>query len=176
VTTPSLRIIGSIHTPRTALGDTPVQAALNTDDEGTIELDPRYRDALDGLDEFTHAWLLTWLAPIDAVPPEPALKQVPFLLQRRPRELGILATRGSRRPNPIGLSLVRLVAIGGTNIRFAGVDMLTGTALLDIKPYVERLDHPAGPVRCGWFDTVIFDDKLTPNSLRAADGEPNSGE
>jgi tRNA-Thr(GGU) m(6)t(6)A37 methyltransferase TsaA len=173
---PSLRVIGTVHTRHTALDDTPIQSSLNPDDGGTIELDSRYRDALDGLEEFTHAWRLTWLAPVDAVPAEPQLKQVPFLLKRRPRELGILATRGPRRPNPIGLSLVRLIAIDDTTIRFAGVDVLDGTALLDIKPYVERFDRPATPVRCGWFDSVVFDGHITPSSLEPTDGASNSAE
>jgi tRNA-Thr(GGU) m(6)t(6)A37 methyltransferase TsaA len=161
----SLRVIGTIRTRHTASEHTPVQAALNPDDVGTIELDPRYVAALDGLDEFTHAWLVTWLAPLDQQPPEPALRQVPFLLRRRPRELGILATRGPRRPNPIGLSLVRLLAVDTTEIRFAGVDMLDGTPLIDLKPFVARFDQPSGDVRCGWFDTITFDDNITPARL-----------
>src|SRR5262249_39835150 len=161
----TLRFIGTIRTRHTDPTHTPVQSSLNKSDEGTIELDPRYSDALDGLAEFTHAWLLTWLAATDGDPPVPALRQVPFLLRRRPRELGILATRGPRRPNPIGLSLVRLVAIEGATIRFTGVDMVDGTPLLDLKPYVDRLDRPAEPVRGGWFDSVPFDGPVTPAEL-----------
>jgi tRNA (adenine37-N6)-methyltransferase len=84
--------------------------------------------------------LATWLAPPAEEWPEPALRQVPFLLRAQPRELGILATRGPRRPNPLGLSLVRIVAIEGTTIRFAGVDMVDGTPLFG--PQAIR-----GPVR-----------------------------
>ena len=60
--------------------------------------------------------------------------------------------RGPRRPNPIGLSLVRIVAIDGHTLRFAGVDLIDGTTVLDVKPYVTAFDEPAGEVRCGWFD------------------------
>ena len=162
---PGPRVIGRIRTRHASFEHTPVQAALNPEEEGTIELDPRYLDALDGLSEFSHLWLLTWLAPDEGQPPEPELRQVPFLLRRAPRRLGILATRGPKRPTPIGLSLVRLVAVDGTTIRFAGVDMLDATPLLDIKPYVARLDQPLGEVRCGWFDTVTFDEHITPASL-----------
>jgi tRNA (adenine37-N6)-methyltransferase len=130
-----------------------------------VELDPRYEDALDGLEEFSHLWLITWLGPLDEPAPEPALRQVPFLLRRQPRQLGILATRGPRRPNPLGLSLVRLLAIEGRTIHFAGVDMLDGTALVDVKPYASQLDRPTVEVRSGWFDTVTFDGKITPASL-----------
>jgi len=160
-----VRLIGTIRTRHTAFEDTPIQSALNPDDGGIVELDPRYRDAVDGLDEFSHLWLITWLGPLEDDPPPPSLRQVPFLLRRRPRQLGILATRGPRRPNPLGLSLVRLTGVDGTEIHFAGVDMVDGTALVDLKPYVSRFDQPAGAVRCGWLDTVTFDEHVTPASL-----------
>lgn len=166
MTNPRLRVIGRVRSRHTALEHTPVQAALNPDEEGSIELDPRYVEALDGLVEFSHLWLLTWLGPLDGEAPEPELRVVPFLLRRNPREMGLLATRGPRRPNPIGLSLVRLLRIDGATIRFAGVDVVDGTPVLDIKPYVSRLDQPADHVRSGWFDTVIFDGAITPASLQ----------
>jgi tRNA (Thr-GGU) A37 N-methylase len=61
--------------------------------------------------------------------------------------------------------LVRLVDIEGTVIRFAGVDLLDGTPVIDIKPYVTRLDRPPVEPACGWFDTVTFEDGVTPASL-----------
>ena len=91
---------------------------------------------------------------------------MPFLLGRQPRELGIFATRGPRRPNPLGLSLVRLAAVDDITIRFTGVDMVDGTPVVDLKPFVARFDRPDGSVRSGWFDTVAFDDSITPASLR----------
>jgi tRNA-Thr(GGU) m(6)t(6)A37 methyltransferase TsaA len=160
-----LRIIGTIRTPYTSLDDTPVQAGLNPDGEGSIEFEPPYAEGLDGLEEFTHAWLLTWLAPLDADRPEPGLRQVPFLLRSKPRQFGIFAMRGPRRPNPIGLSLVRLLGVDGATVRFAGVDMVDGTSLLDLKPYAEQLDSPKGEVRSGWFDGVTFGDAITPSQL-----------
>jgi tRNA (adenine37-N6)-methyltransferase len=162
-----MRVIGTIRTAHRAGEDTPVQAALNPDEEGTIELDHRYADGLDGLDGFSHLWLLTWLAPHDAEPPDPDLRQVPYLLGSEGRERGIFATRGPRRPNPIGLSLVRLIAIDDATIRFAGVDQVDGTALLDIKPYVVRFDQPDHPVHSGWFDTITYQGPVTPSTLRS---------
>lgn len=94
---------------------------------------------------------------------------MPLLLRRRPREVGIFATRGPRRPNPIGLSNVRLLRVDGPTVHFAGVDMVDGTPLLDLKPYVAHVDQPAGPVRSGWFDTVTFDGRITPASLLPAE-------
>jgi tRNA-Thr(GGU) m(6)t(6)A37 methyltransferase TsaA len=166
---PRLRVIGTIRTDYSEPENTPVQSSLNGDDRGRIELDDGCVDAVDGLGEFSHAWLLTWLGGAEERPPVPGLRQVPFLLRRRPRLLGILATRGPRRPNPLGLSLVRLIAIEGATIRFAGVDMVDGTPLLDVKPYVDRFDRPPGEVRCGWFDSVAFDRSVTPAQLDQPD-------
>jgi tRNA-Thr(GGU) m(6)t(6)A37 methyltransferase TsaA len=161
-----VRVIGHIRTRHTSVEQTPVQAALNPQDEGSIALHPRYVDALEGLDGFSHLWLLTWLGALDTESADPELRQVPFLLRRTPRLLGVLATRGPRRPTPIGLSLVRLVAVQAATIRFSGVDMLDGTPLIDVKPYVARFDQPPGPIRSGWFDTVTFGDAITPASLQ----------
>jgi tRNA (adenine37-N6)-methyltransferase len=163
--TRSLRVLGVVRTGHTSREETPVQSALNADDAGRVELDEHYADALDGLDGFSHAWLVTWLGG-DGDDAEPALRQVPFLLGPHGRAMGILATRGPRRPNPIGLSLVRLGPIEGCVVRFRGVDMVDGTLLLDIKPYVAAFDQPTGDVRCGWFEDVELPLNATPASLR----------
>jgi tRNA (adenine37-N6)-methyltransferase len=102
------------------------------------------------------------------------MRQVPFLLTGERRELGLFAMRGPRRPNPIGLHLVGVVAVQDDGFTFAGVDLLDGTALLDVKPYAASLDVPAGhrvepPVRSGWFDGVDLSRPHTPRSLRAVD-------
>jgi tRNA (Thr-GGU) A37 N-methylase len=188
----NLRPIATIRAGRTERAATPVQSAINPDEQGRIELDPAYAEGLDGLEGFTHLWLLTWLSADDVGGPgstsgtaEPggisgtgevgqgesavALRQVPFLLGGTGREIGIFATRGPRRPNAIGLSLVRLVAVDGPIVHFAGVDMIDGTPLLDLKPYVEQFDRPAGAVRCGWFDTIEIRPGVTPGQLRLPD-------
>ncbi len=124
-----------------------MQSALDRVTEGRVEIEPLYADGLDGLDgleDFSHIWLLTWLASLDEALPEPVLRRVPLLLRDNSRVFGTFATRGPGYPNPIGLSLVRL----------QGID---GTVLLDIKPYVTKLEEPAQPVRCGWFDERLRD-------------------
>ena len=161
---PPLKVIGVVQTQFQDRGHTPIQAALNPDDEGVVVLEERYSEALEGLQSFDYLWLLTWLG--EDPQGEPALRQVPFLLQRDGREMGILATRGPRRINPIGLSLVRLVGINGLEIRFAGVDLLDGTPVVDIKPFVARFDRPSGAIRSGWFDTVPIRRGDTPARLR----------
>lgn len=163
--------IGSVRTEYRDRAATPVQAALNPSDHGRVVLLPEYRDGLLELDGFDFVWLLTWLGSDDDPLPT-GMRQVPFLLSSRPREIGLFAMRGPRRPNPIGLHLVRLVELLEDGFLFAGVDMLDETPLLDVKPFAAPLDLPHGhnmtqAVRSGWFDTVDLDGPHTPRSLRA---------
>lgn len=165
--------IGEVRTPYTDRGATPVQSSLNAEVEGDVVLLDAYRDGLADLDGFDFAWLLTWLAPAVGDPDPVALQQTPYLLGRSDRTIGLFAMRGPRRPNPIGLHLVRIVAVRADGFRFAGVDLLDRTPLLDVKPWV-GFDLPPGrplapdapPVRCGWFDEVALDRPHTPASLR----------
>jgi len=101
-----LHVIGVVRTRHTFLETTPIQAALNRAERGTIEIDATYRDGLDSLGGFEYAWLLTWLHQLDGPAGLPPLRQVPFLLRRQQQRVGIFATRGPRRINPIGLSLI----------------------------------------------------------------------
>lgn len=155
--------IGFVRSARLEVGHTPVQAALNLAESGVAEVDARFVDALEGLAGFSHVWLVTWLGR-DAEPGL-ALRQVPFLLQPDGPEVGVFATRGPRRPNPIGLSLVELVEVDGRSLRFRGVDVVDATPLLDVKPYVGRFDRPLHEPRCGWFDGVELPEAATPASL-----------
>ena len=166
-TLPGLRRIGIIRSPFRDPDETPIQAALAPGVEGVIELDSELSEALDGLSGFDYAWILSWLGGSTTRPlTEINLRPVPFLLSSQPRAIGYLATRGPRRVNPIGLSLVRVLEVDPPKVRFAGVDMVDGTVVLDIKPYVTRFDHIDGPVRCGWFDTTEILDGSTPNNLK----------
>jgi tRNA (adenine37-N6)-methyltransferase len=167
-----LPVIGIIHTARTELEATPVQSSLNPSEHGTIEIAEEFAAGLAGLtgDDrfggFDYAWLITWLGDsANAVTSPPSLTQVPFLLRSRGDSIGIFATRGPRRVNPIGLSLVKLLGVDGRMIRFAGVDMVDGTPLLDLKPYVSRFDRAPGEPRCGWFDSVELTEGVTPADL-----------
>lgn len=159
--------IGVVRTARTDLEHTPVQAGANRAEEGTIELDQHYAEGLAGLAGFDYAWLLSLLDRPDR---PGTLTQVPYLLRREGRRMGIFATRGPRRPNPIGLSLIRLLGVDGATIRFAGVDLLDGTPVLDVKPYVTRFDRPPGEPACGWFDAVDVEDGTTPADLSDESG------
>jgi tRNA-Thr(GGU) m(6)t(6)A37 methyltransferase TsaA len=160
-----LPVIGVVHTGYAELEATPIQAGLNRAEHGTIEIADRYQEGLDGLAEFDYAWLVTWLHRVAEHGYEPPLRQVPFLLRGQQRSKGIFATRGPRRINPIGLSLIQLLNVTGPTIRFAGVDLLDRTPGIDLKPYVTRFDRPAGDPRCGWFDQVPISGGVTPAQL-----------
>ena len=168
---PALVAIGVVRSSYTNRAHTPVQSSLNTTETGVVEVEPRFAAALEGLEQFDYAWLLSWLGgPDHPAPDELALRQVPFLLQREGRQVGVLATRGPRRINPIGLSLVRVLGVrfldgGPSTVHFGGVDLVDGTPVVDIKPFVARFDRPEGEIACGWFDTVELTDGSTPTSL-----------
>ncbi|MFZ0216998.1 MAG: tRNA (N6-threonylcarbamoyladenosine(37)-N6)-methyltransferase TrmO, partial [Candidatus Dormiibacterota bacterium] len=167
-------VIGVVRCHHTTTETTPIQAALNRAEHGTIEVDPQYREGLDGLDGFDYAWLLTWLHPPGSATRAPApLRQVPFLLRPQQRAIGIFATRGPRRVNPIGLSLIQLLTVTGSTIRFAGVDVVDGTPVIDIKPYVSRFDRPPGDPRCGWFEDITMREAITPADLDRAESTPD---
>ena len=160
-----LPVIGIVRSRYTDTESTPIQARLNAAAEATIEIDEQYAEGLDGLAGFDFAWVLTWLHEPRGDGGPPRLRHVPFLLRGQQRQMGIFATRGPRRINPIGLSLVRLTEIDGPVIRFSGVDLIDGTPVLDIKPYVTRFDRPPGEPRCGWFDELSIRDESTPGGL-----------
>ncbi|HEX3390367.1 MAG TPA: tRNA (N6-threonylcarbamoyladenosine(37)-N6)-methyltransferase TrmO [Streptosporangiaceae bacterium] len=165
-----LAVIGVVRSAHTEPETTPIQAALNRAGRGTIEIAEPYREGLAGLDGFGYAWLLTWLhrpggSPAGEPDGHPPLRQVPYLLRSKRREMGIFATRGPRRVNPIGLSLIQLLSVTAEAVVFAGVDVLDGTPVIDLKPYVTRFDRPPGDPPCGWFDDLAIGDGSTPAGL-----------
>ncbi len=160
-----LPVIGFVRTGHAEPETTPIQASLARAEHGTLEVADPYHAGLDGLEEFDYAWLLTWLHQPHGPAGDPPLRQVPFLLRRQQRQMGVFATRGPRRVNPIGLSLVRLLSVAGQTIRFAGVDLIDGTPVIDLKPYVTRFDRPPGDPRCGWFDQLAISEGTTPAQL-----------
>jgi tRNA-Thr(GGU) m(6)t(6)A37 methyltransferase TsaA len=158
---PSLRPIGRIHSPFQAPAGTPIQATLAAQTEGIVEVFPAYADGLRDLDGFDRIWLLYWFDRA----PAPQLRVVPF---RDDVQRGLFATRAPCRPNLIGLSCVRLIGIKGNLLTIGGVDVLDGTPLLDIKPYVPEFDaFPES--RAGWLDNgtnrrTHADDRFGPNA------------
>jgi tRNA-Thr(GGU) m(6)t(6)A37 methyltransferase TsaA len=125
--------IGIIHSPNTKSAGTPIQAASASGIQGTVEVFPEYQPGLRDLDGFERIWLLYWCDRANA----PQMSVTPYL-DTTPR--GLFATRAPSRPNPIGISCVRLVRVVGRMLQVDGLDMLDNTPLLDIKPYVPAFD------------------------------------
>jgi tRNA-Thr(GGU) m(6)t(6)A37 methyltransferase TsaA len=134
--------IGVIHSPFTELAGMPIQPAGAAGVTGTAVLHPEFTPGLQDLDGFSHIILLYHLHQVEAV----SLTVTPFL-DTQPR--GVFATRAPKRPNPIGLSVVKLVSVKQNVLHLENVDVLDGTPLLDVKPYVPEFDHPP-QIRTGW--------------------------
>lgn len=137
--------IGIIHTPFTESGGTPIQPKMADGTEGTVEIFDEYSPGLTDIDGFERIWLLYWF---DRAAPA-QLNVVPY---KDNKKRGVFATRAPARPNPIGLSSVRLISVKGNLLKIADVDMLDSTPLLDIKPYVPMFDIYTG-CRAGWLDS-----------------------
>jgi tRNA (adenine37-N6)-methyltransferase len=138
------RTIGTVRSPFFEAEGMPIQPSRAREIRGAVEVDPKYADGLQDLAGFSHAILLCHLHRSRGF----ALKVVPFL-DDTPR--GVFATRAPRRPNPIGLSVVKLVSVDGNRITFEGVDLIDGTPVLDIKPYVPEFDERE-EIRLGWLE------------------------
>jgi len=138
----SYQPIGIIHSPFRKVEGMPIQPSGASGIQGTVEVHPEFAAGLKDLDGFSHIILLYHFHRVQGA----KLLVTPFM-DARPR--GIFATRAPTRPNPIGLSIVRLVRVEENVLRIENVDILDGTPLLDIKPYVPEFDqYPAD--RVGW--------------------------
>ena len=141
-----LRRIGIIHTPYKRIDDVPMQASCSSA-EGTVVVYSRYARGLKDLDMFSHLMLVYWGDNVHE-----------YFLSRKTmdnRRHGIFTTRSLARPNPIGISIVKLLNISDNRLNVKGVDMLDNTPLLDIKPYVHEFDSRRR-TRRGWYDELTF--------------------
>jgi tRNA-Thr(GGU) m(6)t(6)A37 methyltransferase TsaA len=134
--------IGFIHSPYRESSAIPKGLGAKHDAEGVIELLREFEPGLNDIDGFSHLFVLWQFDRADgfdliAHPPADA---------GRPH--GVFATRSPRRPNPIGLTVVELLRREGPALHVRGVDMLDGTPVLDIKPYLSSI--PSEKVRRGW--------------------------
>ena len=132
-----------MRTPFANAGEIPKGKGAEHHAEGVLEVDPALEAGLTDIEGFSHLYVI-WVfdragdAELLGVPPT----------DTRPH--GVFATRSPRRPNPIGLTVVRLLRREGANLVVAGVDMLDGTPVLDIKPYLSSV--PPEQLRRGWLD------------------------
>lgn len=128
-----LTAIGLIHSPHRKVQGAPIRPRWAAGIEGTVEVCPEFAPGLRDLEGFERIWLLYWFDRAC----EAQLEVVPY---RDTQKRGVFATRAPSRPNPIGLSCARLLGIEGNILRVADLDVLDGTPLLDIKPYVPDCD------------------------------------
>ncbi len=141
-----LKPIGVIHSPFHELEGMPIQPAGARGVQGTVEVFQEYRAGLKDLDGFSHIVLLYLFHQSQGF----NLHVVPYL----DTEIrGVFATRAPRRPNAIGLSVVQLNMVQDRILHIENVDILDGTPLLDIKPYVPEFDAQFN-VRTGWLENA----------------------
>lgn len=161
----TFRPIGIIHSPFSNPADMPIQTTGAEGVPGRVVIDPTYRNGLKDLDGFSHIHLLYAFHQSEGY----ALQVKPFLDNRL---RGVFSTRAPRRPNAIGLSVVRLVRVEDNVLHIEDVDVIDGTPLLDIKPYVPDFDVRS-PERTGWLEkragsasTVRSDRRFAPPERR----------
>jgi len=150
-----IKPIGVIHSPFTEAKGTPIQPSFADGAEGWIEIFPDFAEGLSDLEGFERIWLLFWLHKASKM----KLKVKPYMdsIKR-----GLFATRAPCRPNPIGISAVRLLRISGNKLYIADIDILDNTPLLDIKPYVPKFDH-FEVHQIGWIEKAQSERDLADN-------------
>lgn len=139
--------IGMVHSPFTKPEGTPIQPLAAKDTDAVIEIFPEYAEGLKDLEKFSHLHIIFHLHLIQ----KKQLTVIPFL-DTVPH--GIFATRSPARPNPIGLSVVLLDKIEGNNLYIKNIDILDGSPVLDIKPYISQFDI-IETTRNGWFEKHV---------------------
>ncbi len=134
--------IGIIHTPFKDVKGMPIQTVGAKGIQGTIEIETEYADGLKDLEGFSHIFLIYHfhLSLSYSLQVKPFMDDVLH---------GVFATRAPKRPNPIGISVVRVLRVEGAILHIENVDVIDGTPLLDIKPYVPELDALKAE-RIGW--------------------------
>ncbi|MGE5126211.1 MAG: tRNA (N6-threonylcarbamoyladenosine(37)-N6)-methyltransferase TrmO [Betaproteobacteria bacterium] len=134
--------IGYVRSPFTSTSEIPKGPGAEHRAEGTLEIRPDLAAGLQDVEGFSHLfviWVFDRSREVELVGPVPLDPAQPH---------GVFASRSPRRPNPIGLSVVELLGRDGPRLRVRGVDMLDGTPILDIKPYLSGV--PPDKLRRGW--------------------------
>jgi tRNA-Thr(GGU) m(6)t(6)A37 methyltransferase TsaA len=137
----TMKPIGTIRSPFTVTSQIPKGCGAHHDADGILEVLPEFEQGLKDIEGFSHLfviWVFDRSGGYDLLGTPPTDN----------REHGVFATRSPRRPNPIGLTVVRLLGREGARLHVAGLDMLDGTPILDLKPYLSSV--PAEELRRGW--------------------------
>ncbi len=154
--------IGVIHSQFTDPADTPIQSIFADEARGVVEVFPEYAAGLKDIDGFSYLILIYHFHLAEGY----SLISKPFIGDK---EKGIFAIRHPRRPNPIGISIVRLENVRDNILEISDVDILDGTPLLDIKPFVHQFDQRAD-IKSGWVDDQHIDEvkEKTPRALKGS--------
>uniref|UniRef100_A0A1B0CEN9 TsaA-like domain-containing protein n=1 Tax=Lutzomyia longipalpis TaxID=7200 RepID=A0A1B0CEN9_LUTLO len=161
--------IGTIRTPFPEKRGVPRQASISTQIEGIIDLtydtfnNPEH--SLEGLEEFSHIWVIYYFhrnachAKAKVAPP-----------RLDGNRIGVFSSRSPHRPCPLGLSLVEITKIDGSKIHFRGIDMVDGSPVFDIKPYVPQYDMPSKEIsHPEYFDTEFINAREAPDGQETSD-------
>lgn len=143
--------IGFIHTPFKDTAGMPIQPLWARGVKGTVNIDQDYIDGLVDLAGFSHIILIYHFHLSKGF----SLRVKPFLDDN---QRGVFATRSPRRPNQIGITVVRLESIEGATLHIQNIDVVDGTPLLDIKPFVPEFNF-ASDVRIGWLENRLKEAK-----------------
>ena len=138
--------IGIIHTPFTKDSEIPRQAVSVPDITGTVEMNKEFIDGISDLKDFSHIVIVFHLHLITF---SECISSPPW-----DKKHGIFSTCSPYRPNPIGISVVKLDGIEGCKLHISGIDMVDGTPVLDIKPYIPDL-YPQENIKIGWLDDKV---------------------
>lgn len=149
--------IGKIYSPYKESKDIPIQGRFKDDVEAWIELEKKYVNGLKDLEEFSHCILIYYFhkSNIETIEGKPFLENETH---------GIFAIRSPHRPNHIGFSVVKIQRIQGNKLYFTQVDMINGTPLLDIKPYVKYFDN-RDDVISGWLEKHFKNGKIPDRTI-----------
>ncbi len=141
-----IKPIGIIHSPFKSREETPIQP-FRSRATGQVEVLKEYQEGLEDIEGFSHIILIYWFHKSKGY----CLKVKPYLDKT---QRGLFATRAPKRPNQIGLSVVRLLKRSGRILTVKGIDVIDGTPLLDIKPYVSEFG-PDENIKLGWLEGKI---------------------
>ncbi|WP_405303276.1 tRNA (N6-threonylcarbamoyladenosine(37)-N6)-methyltransferase TrmO [Methanobrevibacter sp.] len=142
-----MQSIGTIHTEFTEIEGMPIQPTGAKGIKGTIEIKKEFIEGLKDLDVFSHIHIIYLLHKVDGY----MLEVKPFMDNNTH---GVFATRSPKRPNRIGMSVVKINKVEGNTVHVENIDVLDGTPLLDIKPYVPQLyEDTIDELKIGWFET-----------------------
>ena len=149
--------IGTIHSPYKESKEIPIQGRFKDDAEAWLKLKKDYARGLKDLDKFSHCILIYYFHKSD----KETIEGKPFLEDEKH---GIFAIRSPHRPNHIGFSVVKIQRIQGNKLYFTQVDMIDGTPLLDIKPYVRYFDSREDVIS-GWLDKHFKNGKIPDKTI-----------